>query len=179
MANPKKFGVAIDLSKNELQNAVIQNLASAPSSPVDGQTYYNTTDKHFYVHLNGSWYQMDGQAGNGITQITGDVTAGPGPGSVASTVALVGGVTAANLASAYTARVKKYTATIGNGSLTSITITQATHGCASDRSNTARVSDETSGDQVDCQITYASNGDVTFAFNVAPTTAQYRVVILG
>jgi hypothetical protein len=73
----------------------------------------------------------------------------------------------------------KYSATIGDNAATSITITQATHGLAADRTNLAIVSDATSGAQVVCDITYASNGDVTFAFSTAPTTNQYRVTIIG
>lgn len=40
----KKFLHNLDLNKNELQNAVIQNLATDPLTPNQGQFWYNTTD---------------------------------------------------------------------------------------------------------------------------------------
>jgi len=42
----------IDLSKNQLQNAVVHPLGTAPANPVDGQVYYNTTNgnKSIYVY---------------------------------------------------------------------------------------------------------------------------------
>lgn len=39
----RKFLTPIDLAQNEIQNARLQNLASAPGTPVAGQVWYNTT----------------------------------------------------------------------------------------------------------------------------------------
>ena len=46
----KKYLVHLDLNKNQLQNAVLQPLATAPTSPKEGQLYYNTNDDTVYVN---------------------------------------------------------------------------------------------------------------------------------
>lgn len=68
----------LNLSKNELQNARIQNLASAPSSPVEGQIYYHSNaaeanlDNRMYFWDGTNWVDMSGGissviSGSGIT----------------------------------------------------------------------------------------------------------------
>lgn len=60
----KTFLTDIDLNKNELQNSVIQNLAAAPSNPVAGQIYFNTTQKAFYIYDGTRWVKMNDQEGS-------------------------------------------------------------------------------------------------------------------
>lgn len=72
----------LNLNKNELQNAVIQPLSVAPSSPKEGQIYYNSTDKFIYRYNGTAWgpigvvYQQGSTAGAVITGLdnTGKVT---------------------------------------------------------------------------------------------------------
>lgn len=78
----KKFHVPIDLQKYELQNAVVQNLAGAPSSPNEGQLYYNTGDDNLYVFTTAGWVDLTVQGG-GISYGTPSATINAGDAAVA------------------------------------------------------------------------------------------------
>lgn len=52
------FLVNVDLNKNELQNAKVHILASAPGSPAEGQLYYNSTDKTVGFYTGATWVYL-------------------------------------------------------------------------------------------------------------------------
>lgn len=70
----RKFLVSIDLNQNELQNARVHNLATPPSTPVEGQIYFDSSvgDKSIYFWDGTSWIDVGGDlrsivAGSGIS----------------------------------------------------------------------------------------------------------------
>jgi hypothetical protein len=66
----------LDLNKNQLLNAALQNLASDPSSPVAGQVYFNTTDNVFKIYDGTQW--VDLQAGDISAVVAGVGLSGGG-----------------------------------------------------------------------------------------------------
>lgn len=70
-----KYLTDLNLLQNELQNAVAHPLSVAPSAPVEGQFYVNTTDHKFYVYLNGAWKTFDdaSDVANAIQAVQNDL----------------------------------------------------------------------------------------------------------
>ena len=61
----------LDLNKNQLQNAVVQVLATAPSNAVEGQIYYDSSDNNIYFYDGTAWSSFSGD----ITSITSTTAA--------------------------------------------------------------------------------------------------------
>jgi len=88
---------SIDLNKNELQNAKIHVLATAPLNPQEGQIYYNSTDNKLYFYDGTSFVDASGDIKSVVTststtlQITD--SNGPNPSIATVTAAITNGGT--------------------------------------------------------------------------------------
>ena len=51
----------LDFNQNEIQNAVEQNLATAPSNPKEGQKYWNTAQKKLFIYDGNKWVDATNQ----------------------------------------------------------------------------------------------------------------------
>lgn len=194
----KKILTDLDFNKNELQNGVIQNLASDPSNPVAGQMYFNTTSHKMRLYNGTSWENAgagDGSvtsisAGAGLNTTGDDASVDGGTITTTGTLNLTkSGVTAGTYqgltvdkygrvtsASSLTI-LAKYTGTItGDGTTASFTIT---HNLGS-RDVTVNVYDGSTFEDVIVDIERTSTSALTIKFGSAPAVSQtYVVVVIG
>lgn len=164
----KKVLTDLNLNQNELQNAVIQNLASAPLNPVAGQEYFNTTDHKKYIYNGSAWVDETGQGqmytfSTGLTETSGTVTL-----DKATTSALGGVIVGSNISVAADGTISVEDATTSTKGVIEIaTDAEASTGTDTTRAINAKQlatkvtanANITAG--TSCKITYDEKGLVT------------------
>jgi hypothetical protein len=172
-----KFLANLDMMQNEIKNLRVESLSSAPTNPVEGQIYFNTTSKTLEIYINGSWKDISSAdvTEEELSQNTGASMIG---------VNAISGINGSNVQEileglktyADSISLKKFTQNIGDGTSTNITVT---HNLGTQdvmviiRQNSAPYS------VVNANIEITDDNNVTLKFITAPNVDEYKVVIIG
>jgi len=87
----REFLTSLNLNRNELQNARIQNLATDPGGGVEGQVYYNTQSNEMRVY-NGTLWEAVGL--NGVTANATEINTLDGITATTAELNVLDGITA-------------------------------------------------------------------------------------
>lgn len=159
----RQFRTSIDLNQHELQNFRVGGLAAAPNNPVEGQEYFNTTDKKKYVYNGTTWQAATGLTGDNITIAEEEGLLGVKAGSIGMPQ--------------FTADVQDklrddYYQTFGDGTATSFTITHNLESTIV----MVQIIDATTGADIVCDVT--RNAANTIQITADPAIAADGAIVM-
>lgn len=147
----------IDLNKNQLLNHTLHNATSNPSSPSEGQIYYNTSSDKVLVYNGSAWVSIAGDIESVSSTTTNQLTVTNGTGPDVSLAIVTGAVTNGGTALATGDQI--YDFVIGqNYSTTTGTVTSVAIA-------------GTDGIDVDSGSPITSSGTITLGLSNVPNTS--------
>ena len=147
----------IDLNKNQLLNHTLHNATSNPSSPSEGQIYYNTSTDKVLVYNGSAWVSIAGDIESVATTTSNQLTVANGTGPDVSLAIVTGAV--ANGGTALATGDQIYDFVIGqNYSTTTGTVTSVAIA-------------GTDGIDIDSGSPITSSGTITLGLSNVPNTS--------
>ena len=161
-----KYLTHIDLNKNQLQNAVIHPLGTAPSSPAEGQIYYDSTvgDKKVYIYDGSAWVNISGDIS---AVVAGNALTGGGTGGSVTLNVAVDDTTIAIASDA----LKVKDGGIGSTQLAATSVTAGSYGSSS--------AIPTFTVDADGRLTAAATASITTTLDIAADSGTDNGVVLG